>query len=322
MRSRGSYSEEEYERIKIGAQLEEELRYARDGLSFFEELERTSRSTYRMELRVMKATELTKAIKSAIDSGEFDGSFSPDLKNFQLIPAANAPDKEQTAHEELRETAKKYLEKKLALAAKMPLEAAAAFTGCVHSAEWSTVTYAVDFPFSMVEALESIKHHILVIIPTEHETADGKSAPVLNTTTSALQSASHKDARIAERPTVLAFSYACNVESGKRSTKGTVTLAYSSPKDMSDGTPVKAIKALVECGYEPFVREGKNSPNAFNRIKIIGRLLHLDKTVTGDLLQDVEETDEGKQIIERYLESAFDSPKFDSDGRIDNSIFE
>jgi hypothetical protein len=91
---------------------------------------------------------------------------------------------------------------------------------------------------------------------------------------------------------------------------------------MSDGIGLKAIKGLVECGFEPFVREGKNSPNAFNRIKLVARLLHLDKTVTRDLLTDVTEDNEGKLIIERWLDTAFENPKFDEDGRIENSIFE
>jgi hypothetical protein len=91
---------------------------------------------------------------------------------------------------------------------------------------------------------------------------------------------------------------------------------------MSDGIGLKAIKGLVECGFEPFVREGKNSPNAFNRIKLIARLVHLDKTVTNELLQDIDEGEDGKRVVERWLDTAFENPKFDEDGRIENSIFE
>jgi hypothetical protein len=321
MKSRGSYSEEEYERIKIGAQLEEELRYAREAVGFFSDMERNARSQYRMEIRIMDMNELTKAITADIENGIYSTNYTNALRMFDM-PNAKAKKEEKDSHEALRNAAKEYLQIRLALSAGMPAQASAAFTAITLNADWTTIVEAVDFHFRQTEALECIKHNQLIIIPSEHELS-GKSVPILNTTTSALQSSAHKAARLGERPTVLPFSYVCSIEPGKRGGgKNSITLAYSSPKDMSDGIGLKAIKGLVECGYEPFVREGKNSPNAFNRIKIIARLVQLDKTVTNDLLTDVTEDNEGKQIIERWLDTAFDSPKFDEDGRIENSIFE
>lgn len=323
MRARGSYSEQEYERIKVEAQLEEELRYARDGLSFFEELERDARSTYRMERILMKMSELTKNITDAIEAAKFDGKFSTALREFLEIPSGKAKQELRDAHSELRAATTEYLECRLALAAGMPIAAKTAFTSIVTHTEWTVIVEAVDFPFVMEEGLESIKRQTLVVIPSLHETSDGKSVPILNTTTSALQSGTHKSARLSERPTVLPFSYVCSVEPGKRGgSKGTVTLAFSVGKDMTTGTALGALQGVVSCGFEPFVREGKNSPNLFNRIKLVSRLTFLEKPIDNELLQDIDEGEDGKEVLARHIDTAFNSPKFDEDGRLENSVFE
>jgi hypothetical protein len=318
MKSRGSYSEEEYERIKIGAQLEEELRYAREGSMFFENMERASRSNYRKELLIMTTTELTKKLTAITKKG--DVAELPHVALSVHNALLQTPEGEE--RDKLIDVARLALRQKLCVATDMPIQAESAYMIPVSKLHVEAIGNALIFDWTKEEVLASIQHGQLVCIPSTHEGSDGKSVSVLRTTSSTLQSAAHKHARIAERPTTLSFEYVCTVEPAKKGGgKNTVTLAYSSPKSL-DENATKAIKELVSCGYEPFVREGKGSPNLYNRIKLVSRLAFLEKPIDNDLLQDIDEGEDGKEVLARHIDTAFNSPKFDEDGRLENSIFE